>query len=222
MANGLDLRIAAEANRASPDFTNFLALPASGLDGNPSALEGKRVALNTFANVAELTARSVIEEAGGDYDAVTPVEVPFPEMVSTLERGEVDAIFAVEPFDTIAQGSLDAVVVSDAYVGATETLPVAGYFTTGNIADNFPNAVAAFQRALIEATRTAVDDPDRVVEILPTYTSLDRDAAAAVTQPQFAARIERDEIQRVVDLMVEFEFLDEAVDLDALIVDTPP
>jgi len=221
VANGLDLRIIAEGNRASPGFSNIVALPESGLEGDTAALEGKRVGLNTFANVAELTSRSVIEAAGADYSKVDAVEIPFPEMVPTLERGELDAIFAVEPFDTIAQSSLDAVVVTDPYIGETEALPVAGYYTTGNFATNFPNTVAAFQRALIAATEIAADDSDRVVEVLPTYSSLDAEAAATVTQPQFTARIDRDEIQRIVDLMVTYEFLEEPIDLDEIIVPTP-
>lgn len=64
VANGLDLRIIAEGNRASPGFSNIVARPDSGLEGDIAALEGKRVGLNTFANIAELTTRSVIEAAG--------------------------------------------------------------------------------------------------------------------------------------------------------------
>jgi NitT/TauT family transport system substrate-binding protein len=221
VANGLDLRIIAEGNRAAPGFSNIVALPDSGLEGDVAGLEGKRVGLNTFANVAELTTRSVIEGAGADYGEVDAVEIPFPEMVPTLERGELDAIFAVEPFDTIAQSSLDAVVVTDPYIGETEALPVAGYYATGNFATNFPNTVAAFQRALIAATDIAANDPERVVEVLPTYSDLDAEAAATVTQPQFAARIDRDEIQRIVELMVEFGFIEEPVNLDEIIVPTP-
>lgn len=221
VANGLDLRIIAECNRASPDFSNLVALPDSGLEGDVAGLEGKRVGLNTFANVAELATRSVIEAAGADYDEVEAVEIPFPEMVPTLERGELDAIFAVEPFDTIAQSSLDAVVVTDPYIGETEALPVAGYYATGNFAANFPNTIAAFQRALVAATDIARDDPDRVVQVLPTYTTLDARAAASVTQPEFVARIDRAQVRRVVDLMVKFELLDEALDLDEIIVPTP-
>jgi hypothetical protein len=60
-----------------------------------------------------------------------------------------------------------------------------------------------------------------VVEVLPTYSSLDAEAAATVTQPEFVARVDRDEIQRVVDLMVEFEFLEEPIALDEIVVPTP-
>lgn len=221
VANGLDLRIIAEGNRASPGFSTILALPGSGLRGDVAGLEGKRVGLNTFANIAELATRSVVEGAGAEYGALEPVEIPFPEMVPTLERGELDAIFAVEPFDTIAQEQLDAVVVTDAYIDETEGLPVGGYSVTGNFASNFPRTVAAFQRALIAATEIARDDPDRVARVLPTYSSLDARAARAVTQPEFAARVDRDEIQRIADLMVQFELLPAPVDLDGVVVDSP-
>ena len=220
-ANGLDLRLIAEQNRASPGFSDISALPDAGLEGDPVALEGKRLGLNTFANTAELTARSVIEAAGGDFDDVEPVEVPFPEMIPMLERGEIDAAFLVEPFTTIARQTLDARSVADPYTGETEGLPVGSYTTTENFAANFPNTVRAFQRAIIEATDIAREDPQRVIDILPTYTTLDAEAAATVTHPEFVARIDEGEIQRIVDLMVEHGFLDAPLDLDTLIVPSP-
>jgi NitT/TauT family transport system substrate-binding protein len=221
-ANGLDLRLIAEQNRASPGFSDISTLPDSGLEGDPIALEGKRLALNTFANTAELTARSVVKAAGGDFDEVELVEVPFPEMVPLLERGEVDAAFLVEPFTTIAKTTLDARSVADPYTGPTERLTVGSYTTTENFAANFPNTVRAFQRALIAATDIARNDPQRVIDVLPTYTTLDAEAAAAVVQPDFVARIDSRQIQRIVDLMVEHGFLMEPLDLDTLIVPSPP
>jgi NitT/TauT family transport system substrate-binding protein len=220
-ADGMDLRLIAEQNRASPGFSDISALPDAGLEGDPAALEGRRLGLNTFANTAELTARSVVEAAGGDFDRVEAVEVPFPEMIPMLERGELDAAFLVEPFTTIARRTLDARSVADPYTGETESLPVGSYTTTENFAANFPNTVRAFQRAIIAATDVARRQPQRVVEILPTYTTLDADAAAAVTQPEFVARIDQVEIQRIVDLMVDHGFLDTELDLDTLIVPTP-
>lgn len=221
-ANGLDLRLIAEQNRASPGFSDLSALPDAGLEGDLIGLEGKRLALNTFANTAELTARSVVESAGADYDEIEAVEVPFPDMIPMLERGEVDAAFLVEPFTTIARQTLDADSIADPYQGETEGLPVGSYSTTGNFAANFPNTVAAFQRAVIAATDIAREDPQRVVDVLPTYTSLDEEAAAAVTQPEYVARINQEQIQRVVDLMVKYGLLVEEVDLGTLIIPTPP
>lgn len=220
-ASGLDLRLIAEQNRASAGFSDISALPDSGLEGDPTALEGKRLALNTFANTAELTARSVIKAEGGDFDEVEVVEVPFPEMVPMLQRGEVDAAFLVEPFTTIAKTTLDARSVADPYTGPTERLTVGSYTTTENFAANFPNTVRAFQRALIAATDIARRDPQRVIDVLPTYTTLDAAAAAAVVQPDFVARIDPRQIQRIVDLMVEHGFLVEPMDLDTLIVPSP-
>lgn len=220
-ANGLDLRLVAEQNRASPGFSDLSTLPGSGLAGDAAALEGKSLALNTFANVAELTARSVVEAAGGDFSQIDIVEVPFPEMIPMLERGELDAAFLVEPFTTIAKQSLGTESIVDPYTGETEGLPVGGYATTENFAANFPNTVAAFQRAIIAATDIAREDPQRVIDILPTYTTLDAEAAATVTQPEFQARIEPEQIQRIVDLMVKHGLLMEPVELDTIIIPSP-
>src|SRR5919108_4002243 len=90
----VDLRIIAEQNRATEGFSRIMTLPDSGI-ADPAGLVGKRLAVNTLANVAEITSRAQIKDAGADPDAVEYVEIPFPDMIATLERGDVDAIFAV-------------------------------------------------------------------------------------------------------------------------------
>lgn len=220
VADGLDLRLIAEQDRGAPGFTEIVATDPA-LEDNPAGLEGRRLALNTFVDIAELGARSVVEEAGGDFDNVQLREIPFPESVPAMQRGEIDAFFAVQPFNTIAKRTLDAVVVSEAYTGRTEGLPVAGYTVMGNFARNFPNTVAAFQRAIIAATDIAREDSDRVVEIVPTYTDLDAEAAAQIAHPEFVARLDRAEIERLVDLMVDFDMLQSPPDLDAILLPAP-
>lgn len=218
-SEGLDLRIIAEQNRATPGFSSIMTLPDSGIEA-PTDLEGKRVAVNTLANVAEITTRAQIADAGGDPDAAEYVEIPFPDMPAALERGDVDAIFAVEPFVTIATSSLGAVEVANPYGGRLEGFPVAGFQTTSEFAEANPNTVAAFQRAMIRASELAAGDPAAVVEILPTYTELDAELAASLTQPEYVSEIDVAELAVVTDLMVEFGLIDEAPDVSGLIVPT--
>lgn len=220
-ANGLDLRMIAEQNRAAPGFSDLSTLPGSGVAGDPAALEGKRLGLNTFANTAELTARAAIEAAGGDFGEVEAVEVPFPVMIPMLERGELDAAFLVEPLRHDRQ--VDAGCAQRGRsLHERERWPAGRLLRDhGEFAANFPNTVTAFQRAMAAATRIAVDEPQRVVDILPTYTTLDDRAAAVVTQPQFVAGIDREQIQRLVDLMVEQGLLDDALELDTIIIPPP-
>jgi NitT/TauT family transport system substrate-binding protein len=219
-SEGVDLRIIAEQNRATPGFSSIMTLPDSGIAA-PGDLVGKRLAVNTLSNVAEITSRAQIKDAGADPNAVEYVEIPFPEMIAALERGDVDAIFAVEPFATLAKQQLEAVEVVNPYGGRLEGFPVAGFQSTTEFAEQNPNTIAAFQRAMVAASQLAADDPDAVVSILPTYAQLDAALAAEISQPLYVSEIDTTELQRVVDLMVEFELIETAPDVNSLIILTP-
>jgi NitT/TauT family transport system substrate-binding protein len=219
-SQGVDLRIIAEQNRATPGFSSIMTLPDSGIE-TAADLVGNRLAVNTFANVAEITARAQVSDAGADPDAVEYVEIPFPDMIATLERGDVDAIFAVEPFATLAGQQLEAVEVVNPYGGRLEGFPVAGFQATTEFAEANPETIAAFQRAMVAASELAAGDPESVVEILPTYTSLTPELAAELAQPEYVSTIDVSRLATVVELMVEFGLLDAALDVEALVIQTP-
>ena len=219
-SEGVDLRIIAEQNRATPGFSSIMTLPDSGIESAADLVE-KRLAVNTLANVAEITSRAQVKDAGADPDAVEYIEIPFPDMIATLERGDVDAIFAVEPFATLAGQQLDAVEVANPYSGRLEGFPVAGFQTTAEFAEQNPNTVAAFQRAMIAASDLAASDPERVVEVLPTYTTLTPEIAAEIVQPLYVSEIDVSKLETVVDLMVEFGLLESPSDVQALVIETP-
>ena len=216
---GLDLRIIAEQNRAVPGYSSIMALPDAGIEG-AADLEGRTLAVNALSNVAEITARAQVSDAGGDPDAVEYVEIPFPDMIAALERGDVDAIFAVEPFKSLATDQLDAVEVVNPYGGRLDGFPVAGFQATSEFVEANPNTVAAFQRAMIAASQLATDDPDQVVQILPTYTELSPELAGALTLPQFVSEVDVAGLEVVADLMVEFGLLEEAPDVNSVVVPT--
>jgi NitT/TauT family transport system substrate-binding protein len=196
-----------------------MTLPDSGIE-SPADLEGKSVAVNALSNVAEITTRAQIADAGGDPDAVEYVEIAFPDMIAALEQGDVDAIFAVEPFKTLAAQQLDAVEVVNPYGGRLDGFPVAGFQTTAEFAETNPNTVAAFQRAMVKASQLATDEPEQVVEILPTYTELTPELAADLTLPEFVSEIDVSRLAVVADLMVEFGLLQEPPDVNTLVIPT--
>lgn len=215
----VDLRIIAEQNRATPGFSRIMTLPNSGIT-DAAGLVGNRLAVNTLSNVAEITSRAQVSDAGADPDAVEYVEIPFPDMIATLERGDVDAIFAVEPFATLAVQQLEAVEIVNPYGGRLEGFPVAGFQATTQFTEQNPQTIAAFQRVMVAASQQAADDPESVVGILPTYTTLTPELASTITQPLYVSEIDVAELQRVLDLMVEFELLESAPDVNSLIVPT--
>lgn len=215
---GIELRAVADGVAAVEGFTQFLALPDSGLEGNPAGMAGMTVALNTLGNLGELALRDTFADAGVDYSEVTAVEIPFPEMGAALEGGSVDVIWAVEPGVTGNTSNLGAVTVIDSYVDDMENFPVAGYFVTAEFAEQNPNTVAAFTRAVQSAADMLNDDPDLRLETVQTYTELPPELLQNVTFPEFRGEIDISQLERVYDKMREHEMIDEGLDIGALVL----
>ena len=149
---GLPLLISTEANRAAPLFGGLYALPDSGI-ATPADLEGKTIAVNTLNNLVQLAVEAQLVDAGLTLDDVTLVEIPFPDMVAALERGDVDVIAVVEPFGTIAKNSLDAMLVTDMFAGRIEGFPVAGFYVTESFAGGQSEHGGGVQPSLGEVRR---------------------------------------------------------------------
>ena len=215
---GIELRAIADGVAATEGFTQFLALPDSGLEDNPAEMAGKTVALNTLGNLGELALRSTLAAAGVDYADVTPVEIPFPDMGASLEGGSVDVIWAVEPGVTGNKSGIGAVTVIDSYVGEMENFPVAGYMVTAEFAEQNPNTVAAFTRAIEAAAQMANDDPQVVIDIVQTYTELPAELVEQLTYPEYRGELDVANLQRVYDYMLEFEMGEEGLDVSSLVL----
>jgi NitT/TauT family transport system substrate-binding protein len=215
---GIPLRAVADGVVGVEGFTEFLAKPDSGLQGNPAGMAGKKVAVNTLGNVAELNLRYTLDQAGVDYSTVTPVELPFPDMGAALDGGSVDVIWTVEPGVTATKANLGAEVVSEAYVGDMANWPVAGYFVTQEFADQNPNTVAAFSRALEAAAQLARDDPTVLPDIVQTYTSIPPELTQQLTYPEYRGALDPAQLQRVYDLLLQYEMIDEGLDVNGLVI----
>jgi len=217
-SEGIELRAVADGVAAAPGFTEFLALSASGLEGDPAGMAGKTIAVNTLNNIGELAVRTTLTDAGVDPDGVQLVEIPFPDMAATLERGDVDVIWASEPVATVAKSSVDAVVVADSFVGDMEGFPVAGYQATADFATENPRTIAAFQRAMAAAAELARSDSALVQSLLPEFTSLTPELAADIALPEYRGALDASVLRRVQDTLIEFDILDRELDIESLVL----
>ena len=215
---GIELRAVAAGVAAAPGFTELLALPDSGLGGDPAALAGTTIAVNTLNNIGELAIRSTLLANGVEPNDVQLVEVPFPDMGAALERGDVDVIWASEPIPTVVKRDLGAVTVADSFIGDMEGFPVAGYqATAGFVADN-PRTVAAFQRAMAAAVAIIADEPETLTEVLLGYTNLEAEVIDELSLPDYQSTLDAATLTRARDYLVEFSMLEEGLDVEALVV----
>lgn len=217
---GLDVRVIAPGEAAPADAeedNSAIMVPPDSDIRAPQDLEGKRIGVNTLQNIAGLTTEASLAKQGVDTDTLELVEVPFPEMLSATQGGDIDAGFFNEPFTTAAEGAGLRTIVNP-YAQTAADLPIAPYFTTQKYIDENPDTVAAFQAAMEKATTYARDNPDEVRRILTTYTEIPPEAVEEIGLPHLTPELRQDRFQELADIAREFEYVEEPVNVDELLV----
>lgn len=216
-SKGLPVSLIRENDR--PGAQALYVMPDSGIT-SAKDLVGKRVAVNSLKNIMELTTRAALKNAGVDPDSVEYVEIPPAEMSAALDNNQVDAAWLVEPFVTLATENLGVQVAVEVFEGETADLPVAGWATTPAFAQENPDAVEAFVRALDKASALAAENPELVQEIIPTYSQITPELAARMSPINFVPKSDLSSLELLQDLMIEFGYYTEPVPLDSLIITT--
>lgn len=214
---GLDIQCIANANTAQgdPDFSAVLVMPDSGIE-SPADLEGRTVSVNTLNNIGDTIIRTAIQRDGGDESTVEFIEVPFPEAPAALETGQVDAVWAVEPFVTEAL-DMGATVISWPFAEMHPDLDVSCVFTSGALIEEDPELVDAFARAVDRSLEFSEENPDEVRRITGTYTEIDEDVLERMVLPRFVPEMSHEAAEFLADKAIEFGTMSEQPDLDLLL-----
>ncbi|MPY48663.1 ABC transporter substrate-binding protein [Streptomyces acidicola] len=205
----LDLRILAEGARVAPHMMDVL-VPKDSPIKNADGLKGKKVAVNILNNIQSLTLDAILQERGAGLPEYR--QIAFPQMGPALERGQVEAVHAAEPFSSAIQKDLGARVLIDGGSSPVTSIPISGYVTTRSYASGNPEAAAAFQRAVEAAAKIATEDPDAVREQLPEYTRVTAEQAESIHLPAYPATTDADQLRRLTELMREQGLLKKELD----------
>ncbi|MGW3098250.1 ABC transporter substrate-binding protein [Streptomyces sp. NPDC001102] len=211
----LDLRILAEGVRTAPHMMDVLVPRDSGIR-SVADLAGKKVAVNILNNIQSLTLNAILDRQGVGRPVYR--QIAFPQMGPALERNQVDAVHAVEPFDSAIQGQLKATVLLDGATAPVRSLPISGYVTTGKFATGHAKAAAAFRRAIEAASKLASADPSAVRAELPKYTKVTADQTRTIHLPSYPATADAAQLRRLTVLMKEQGLLKKNIDPAALLV----
>lgn len=182
-------------------------------------LAGKTVSVNQLKNIGDTTVRASVRKDGGDPKAVKFVELAFPDAPAALEKGQVDAIWAVEPFLTRALSG-GARVVAWNFIDTAPNLTIATYFTSEDMLKGKPDLVERFRAAMLESLAYAQAHPDEAREILKTYTKIQPDLIAKINLPLWPNEVNRASLQTVADLALQDGLIGKPADLDALLAGT--
>jgi len=211
----LDLRVLAEGVRTAPHMMDVL-VPKDSPIKSAADLKGRTVAVNILNNIQSLTLNAILDQEG----AGRPVyrQIAFPQMGPALQKGQVDAVHAVEPFDTAIQGELKARVLLDGASAPVRSLPISGYVTTRQFADQHAATAAAFRRAIEAASKIAAQEPSAVRAELPKYTKVTAAQAKSINLPAYPATTDAAQLRRLIELMWKQGLLNKAIDPASLLV----
>jgi len=211
----LDLRILAEGVRTAPHMMDVL-VPKDSPIKTPADLKGKTVAVNILNNIQSLTLDAILDQQGAGHPVYR--QIAFPQMGPALQKGQVDAVHAVEPFDSAIQGELKTRVLLDGGSAPVQTLPISGYVTTSAFAEKHAKAAAAFKRAIEAASKIAAQDPSAVRAELPKYTKVTEDQAKTINLPAYPATTDAAQLRRLIELMRKRGLLKKPIDPATLLV----
>ncbi|MBB3663444.1 MULTISPECIES: ABC transporter substrate-binding protein [Prauserella salsuginis group] len=219
-AGTMDLKLIADASSAAPK-SNAVMVPKNSPLEEPKDLEGKTVGVTPEGTLADILTKAWAEANDVDLDKVNWK----PGGFSTSQKGlgkDIDAAFFPDPFIAMNQKELGAESRWDPMTGPLKDLPMAGYGTTAEFADENPKTVAAFQRAMVKASNEAetADRTEVIDPLLVEHVGLPEDLAPMTTLLTFESSLDPERIQRVPDLMVDRGALENNIDVKDMII--PP
>ena len=217
---GLPLKMitAGSATSEDPDgdFSGVLVKADSPIQG-PADLEGARMGVNALGNVNELAINDIIEEEGMAAGAISPVELPFPEILAAIGRGDVDAGILIEPFVTIGEKQ-GLRVVHRPWVGIKPGLQIGTMIMTEEKINEDPELVEAFARAVKATADDIREDPEAFREALPGLIEIDPALAKEFNLIQWQGESDMESIQLTGELMVKYGLIDEEIDYDEAVL----
>ncbi|MFD9895561.1 ABC transporter substrate-binding protein [Amycolatopsis sp. NPDC059027] len=214
--NTADIRLVADASSAAPKSTAVVALPNSQVR-SVLDLAGKKIGITAPNTMSDTLTKSVMKDHGVDFSHVEWRPVPLPNVAASLKNGDIDAAFLTEPFITQSARAVGSVPVVDTATGSTQDFPTAGYGALGRFTTESPRTVAAFQRAMLKATRDSADRA-KIEPLMVKYAKVDQDTAALTTLLTFQSTLDARRIQRVPDLMLQMGAITTKVDAAPMIV----
>ncbi|GLW06422.1 ABC transporter substrate-binding protein [Microtetraspora sp. NBRC 13810] len=217
---GLPVKIIAPGTSAGVDASrDFSALLVT--QGSPirtvADLSGKRIAVNALQSVSDVIVAGLMARHGGDFASVTFVEMPFPDMLPAIERGNVDAGFLIEPFGTVGRSQGLREVVQP-YAALQPGLQIGGYLAAAETVESEPEMVAAFKRAVRDTARDIARDPESFRAALPKISNLDAAMAARVRLNQWKPDNDRAGMESLAAIMLRIGYLKEPFDYRRAVV----
>lgn len=204
---------------AKIDDTGVCVNPSSGIAGWKD-LTGRTVSVPARGAQGEVTIASAVKKAGGDPSKINWVTLTFPEVVTSVQSGKIDAGFTVEPFTSNCAAAGMKNIGSPGIQFFDTEQAIGMWVTTATFAQQNPAAVKAFQKSMFEANSYAMKSPAnlRKVTLASTkITGVPASQALASNPTYYPLYVTRADITRPATKMLELGFLKEPANVAGLL-----
>ncbi|MBQ0826607.1 ABC transporter substrate-binding protein [Streptomyces tagetis] len=171
-------------------------------------LEGRKVSVNTLNNLLQMLGEVAVTAARGNPDKVKFVELPFPDAVTALKKGDIDAMVTAEPFDTIAAQNGTRVIASPYLEMSDGSLTTSVYFTSEDQLKKNPGLFTRLKAAIDASLTYANAHPDETRAQLASFMTIDPAVAKKVTLPTFSPQIPEASVDAFVKAAGKYGIID--------------
>jgi NitT/TauT family transport system substrate-binding protein len=186
----------------------------------PNDFEGKTVAINTLANINELAIRAWFDKNKIYINKINLVAVPFPQMESAFETGQVDVAIVNEPFATLSLlHGVTKVLDGKPLNAISKRLMVASWFVKKSKIKQSPREIQAFIKAINKATRFIIHHPEETAKILANNTRLPKELAGKIHLPLFEENIRKEDLQVMIDAAFKYGFIKKKFDAQEIVIE---
>jgi NitT/TauT family transport system substrate-binding protein len=190
------------AHATPPDQGAVLARNDSGIT-SMSMLGGKTIGFLSIGNQYSATVLDVLAKHGVDPKSVKMVELPLAQMQGAMEKHQVDAVAALEPFVTIINDSKQTHVLSWNYTEAIPSQPVGAFWAMEDWANKNPATVKKFQTAVRQATQYLETHPAEKTQLTEEFTGIQSALLANLIPDLWTNKVIRSDWEKMMKMMVQ-------------------
>lgn len=167
-----------------------------------------RIGVNTYRNIEELMLRRYLHARGVSDKQLTLVPLGFPDMLSALDRGDVDVASVVEPYIEPALRSGKFLCLENQYLAVSTNTLVATYAVTRKWLDNNKDCASRFKRCFSKANEFIKHNDAETRKILSEFTRIKEADLAVIGLPAFEPNIDGQSVAELTSEMRKYGFID--------------
>ena len=216
---GIGLRYVTEGVQGGSneeDSTNGLVVHKDSDIRSPDDLAGKTFAVNVLQSLGEVTINTALEKRGVDTSDLEFVEVPFPDQVAALERGQFDVAWLPEPFVSQALAAGHRKLL-DPMVDTFPRLTLSGYFASTEFIEENEDLVERFQRAMNRSLDYAAEHEDEARAAIAENSEIPPPVVEQMPLPHWTSDLNEESIRFLIEQAQSDDYFEDEIDVEALL-----